>query len=615
MAETSIMASDALDDILAYYQRELAYLRHRGVEFAQRYPKVANRLEYGGAESQDPHIERLLESFAFLTARLQRNIDSEFPEIPTALLQVLYPHLVAPVPSMAVAHFAVDAAQARAAQGFVIPRQTAVFAETAGPHRDRLTCRFRTGYPVTLWPVEVANAELQPAADYDFLDSVADVAAALRLRLQCQGQWSFADVVPPSLRFFIRAEPGAAGAIYELLFNELVGVAVMPEGKKAPSLNLPATSVEAVGFAAEDGLLPYPGNAHLGYRLIQEYFTFPDKFHFFDLARLPPLGPHKMVDLLFLLRTSPQRRLGINRRSFALGATPIVNLFPKTTEPIRLDQTKTEYLLTPDNRWERSTEIHSIVKVSATSDLADDSRTFQPYFSYDHHTSMSRRNAFWTARRQPTGRADMPGTDVLLSFLDLDFTPTRPPSQTVFAHTFATNRGLAEHIAPETRLEIEIDAPISGVACLTKPTRQITPPLAGDTLWRLISHLSLNQLSLGGGEQGLTALREVLRLYAGIEGGTVDKQIQGLRSLSSRPVVRRIGSEGWRGFCRGVQVTLGVDETLYVGANAFVFAAVLSRFFGLYAAANSFIELVLTSAQRDGIWKTWPPLAGERIVL
>ena len=609
------MASDGLDDILAYYQRELAYLRDRGLDFARRYPKVANRLEYGGAESQDPHIERLLESFAFLTARLQRTLDSEFPEIPTALLSVLYPHLVAPVPSMAIAQFAVDAAQARAAQGFLIPRQTAVFAETAGPQRDRLTCRFRTGYPVTLWPIEIAHADLAPAADYDFLDAMPEVAAVLRLKLQCQGQWNFADVVPPSLRFFIGAEPGVAGTIYELLFNELVGVAVMPEGRKAPSARLPAESVEAVGFAVEDGLLPYPSNAHLGYRLIQEYFVFPQKFHFFELTLLPPLGPHKSLDLLFLLRKSPQRRLGINRRSFALGATPIINLFPKTTEPIRIDQTKTEYLLVPDNRWERSTEIHSILKVSATSDLADDSRTFQPYFSYDHHASMNRQGAFWTARREATGRADMPGTDVLLSFLDLDFTPTRPPSQTAFAHTLATNRGLAEHIGPGTRLEIEIDAPVSGIACLTKPTRQLAPPLAGDTLWRLISHLSLNQLSLGDGEQGLNALREILRLYASLDGGTVEKQIQGLRSLASRPVVRRIGNDGWRGFCRGMEVTLGVDETLYVGASAFLLGAVLSRFLGLYAAANSFTQLVLTSAQRDGIWKTWPPLAGERIVL
>ncbi|HZB90321.1 MAG TPA: type VI secretion system baseplate subunit TssF [Stellaceae bacterium] len=609
------MASDGLDDILAYYQRELAYLRQRGLDFARRYPKVANRLDYGGAEAQDPHVERLIESFAFLTARLQRNIDSEFPEIPTALLAVLYPHLVAPVPAMAIAQFSVDAAQARAAQGFLIPRQTAVFAETAGPQRDRLTCRFRTGYPVMLWPIEVASADLAPAAEYDFLDAMPEAAAVLRLKLRCQGQWSFADVVPPSLRFFIHAEPGIAGAAYELLFNELIGIAVMPEASKAPSVRLPADALAPVGFAAEEGLLPYPGNAHLGYRLIQEYFVFPQKYHFFELTRLPPFGPHRSVELLFLLRASPPRRLAIHRGSFALGATPIVNLFPKTTEPIRIDQTRAEYLLVPDNRWERSTEIHSILKVSATSDVADDSRTFQPYFSYDHHSSMNRDGAFWTARRQPTGRADMPGTDVLLSFLDLDFTPTRPPTQTVFAHTLATNRGLAEHIAPETRLEIEVDAPVAGISCLTAPTRQIAPPFAGDTLWRLVSHLSLNQLSLGDGEQGLAALREILRLYASLDDGTVEKQIHGLRSLKSRPVVRRIGHEGWRGFCRGIEVTLGVDETLYVGASAFLLATVLSRFFGLYAAADSFAQLVLTSAQRDGIWKTWPPLAGERLVL
>lgn len=608
------MSSDRLDDILTYYQGELAWLRESGAEFARRYPKIANRLDYGGAESRDPHTERLLESFAWLTGRIQRNIDSDFPEIPTGLLNSLYPHLVAQVPSSAIAQFAVDAAQARSVQGFFVPRDTAVFAQTVGTGRDNLSCRFRTGYPVNLWPLEIADASIAPAADYDFLDLSPEIAGVLRIKLACQGRWTFADVRPASLRFFFHGH-NVEGEIYELLFNQLRGIAILRDGESKPSVRLAPDALEPVGLTLDEGLLPYPANVHLGYRLIQEYFAFPAKFHFFDVTGLPQLGAQRSADLLFLLARTPARPLGITRRSFALNAVPIINLFHKTAEPVRADRTKREYLVVPDHRRERSTEIHSILKVSATSDLNDDSRVFQSYFSHDHHSTGRDPAAYWLARRQPSRRADMPGTDILLSFVDSTSAPADPPSQTVFVHTLATNRSLAEYIPPQARLEIEVDAPVSGIFCLIKPTRQIAPVIRGETLWRLVSHLSLNQLSLGDSERGVTALREILRLYASTGEANVEKQISGIRKIASRTVVRRAGSDAWRGFCRGIEIELHMDETLYTGASAFLLASVLNRFFAVYGAASSFTQLVLKSEQREGIWKQWPPLAGERHLL
>ena len=169
------------------------------------------------------------------------------------------------------------------------------------------------------------------------------------------------------------------------------------------------------------------------------------------------------------------------------------------------------------------------------------------------------------------------------------------------------------------RLNIEVDAPLSAILCLSKPTRQLAPPFGGEMLWRLVSHLSLNRLSLAGaraGDQaGLTALREILCLYAAYDDATVRSQLAGLAALACRDVVRRIGTEAWRGFCRGTEVRLELDEEGFVGGHPFLLAAVLNRFFGLYAAVNSFTQLVLTSRQRHGVWKTWEPLAGDRAVL
>lgn len=608
------MAGEDRNDLLDYYERELSYLRHEGAAFAARYPRVAARLDFSGAESPDPHVERLLESVAFLTARIQRTLDSDFPQIPAALLGVLYPHLVAPVPSLAIAQFSVDPDQARAATGFTLPDETPLFAEAI----DGLTCRFRTAYPVELWPIEVVDATIQASAAYPFLDLRNDVGAVLRVTLRGLGKLGFADMAPGRLRFHLHGGGTSAGLLYELLLNEVRSVAIRPAGAPGPLRELPASCIRPVGFAPDEDVLPWPRHAHQGYRLIQEYFVFPEKYLFIDLEGLGEkpgdLGTGKEVELLFLLSAAPRRAVTVGRGVFRLNCAPIVNLFRKTTEPVRLDQTAVEYRLPPDSYRERSTEIHSILKLSASSSYEDDSRVFQPFYSFDHGAQRADARAFWTARRQPTGRADLPGTDLMLSFLDLDFKPTRPPAQVVFAHTLCTNRGVAEQMPAGAKLEIEVDAPLSGIACLTKPTPQLNPPLGGQTLWRLVSHLSLNHLSLDG-EAGLSALREILRLYAAFDDATVAGQVSGLSGLSCSTVVRRIGSEAWRGFCRGTEVRLELDEDRFVGSHAFLLASVLNRFFGLYAAVNSFTQLVLTSRQRNGIWKTWPPLAGDRPVL
>ncbi|MEI8393947.1 MAG: type VI secretion system baseplate subunit TssF [Rhodospirillaceae bacterium] len=606
--------SDGRDDLLDYYQRELTYLRHEGAEFARRYPRVAARLEMSGAESPDPHVERLLESFAFLTGRIQRTLDAEFPQIPAALLGVLYPHLTAPVPSMAIAQFQVDPGQARAATGFTIADNTQLYAEST----DGLPCRFRTAYPVTLWPIEVSSAVIQPADAFSFLDRRSDVAAVLRLTLRGMGRLSFADMAPTRLRLHLNADPIAGGTLYELLFNQLREIAIRPAGRPLPSRTVPASNLRPVGFLPNEDVLPWPRHAHAAYRLVQEYFVFPEKFLFLDIDGLSEFGNGNEVDLLFLLAEPPRRPLALHAGLFRLNCVPIVNLFHRTTEPVRLDHAKLEYRLQPDSHHERSTEIHSILKVSSSSSFGDDSGTFQPFYSFDHAGEQGGRTeprAFYMARRQPSGRADLAGSDMMLSFLDLDFKPARPSSRVVFAHTLCTNRGVATQIPAGARLDIEVDAPLAGIQCLTKPTRQFEPPLGGQTLWRLVSHLSVNRLSLASGEAGLAALREILCLYAAYDDAGVRGQLAGLSGLACREVVRRIGSEAWRGFCRGTEIQLELDEARFVGSHPFLLASVLNRFFGLYAAVNSFTRLVLTSRQRHGVWKAWEPLAGDRAVL
>ncbi len=363
-------------------------------------------------------------------------------------------------------------------------------------------------------------------------------------------------------------------------------------------------------------MLPYPPQSHRAYRLLQEYFAFREKFLFFDLDNLDRLAePGGSFDVLFLLDRAPSEQLSVDAETFALGCAPVVNLFAKTTEPIRLDHRSLEYRLVADKRRERTTEVHSILSVSAASSADDRARRFEPFYSYNHAMEGAGQRAFWHARREHSLNRDIPGTEVFLSFLDLDFRPTMPPDEVVYAHTLCTNRELATQVPAGARLQIEESASAARIVCLTKPTPPVQPPLQGAALWRLVSHLSLNHLSLTeDGGDNLPALREILKLYCPTDSPSSQQQIAGLLRVSTRRVARRFGADAWRGFCRGTLVEVEFDEDMYVGTGAYLLACVLEKFFALYASINSFTQLRAVSRRREGVWE-WPPTAGEKILV
>ncbi|HYR29822.1 MAG TPA: type VI secretion system baseplate subunit TssF [Thermoanaerobaculia bacterium] len=596
------------DEFLTYYLEELSYLRRMGERFARAYPKVAGRLELQADESPDPHVERLIESFAFLTARIQSDLDNDFVEIAAELLNVLYPHYLNPIPSMAIARFDFDPLRAKLTTGFEVARHTGLFASST----DGAIARVRTCYPVTLWPIEVVEAEFETPEVHEFVDP-ARTASVLRLRLRSHAD-PFEVLGVDKLRFFLNGDPVVVNKLYELLVDGTKRIAVLPAGEKRPRY-VDLNPVSAVGFGEDEEVIPYPRYSHPAYRLLQEYFAFPDKFHFLDVNGLAGRVSGQEVDVLFLLdRVAP--KLMIEPKTFALGCTPVVNLFKKTSEPLRVDHRQLEYRLVPDLRKEKTTEIHSILSISGSSDPADSTRDYAPFYSYTHTQERRGQRAYWHGRRVPSEHPDMRGTDILLSFRDLDFEPARPPDEIVFAQMLCTNRGLAAELPADGLLQTDQSIPVSAIVCLKKPTRPIDPPLGGQALWRLVSHLSLNYLSLGGGESGINSFREILGLYCYSDAPALRQQLQGIRTIDQKKIVRRFGDAAWKGFVRGTEVSLVMDESFYVGSSAYLLASVLQHFLGLYSSINSFTQLVIRRAGRETEeWKRWPPMAGATAVL
>ena len=610
-------------ELLPYYNQELAHVRTLAARFAEAYPKIAARLRLTRDTCDDPHVERLIEAFAYLTARVRHKIDDDFPELSEALLGVLYPHYVAPVPSLAVVQLELDRAQNQLLAGHTVPRHAELETEPI----DGEPCRFRTCYPVTLWPVDLRSASLtKPPFAAPSTPRSGQAAAVLRLVLRSRDDGvPFSQLEMSSLRFFLKGQPQYVYRVYELIFNNVLDVALATAPDDPTPVLLPRGSLRPVGFERDEGVLPYPARSLLGYRLLTEFFAFPEKFLFFDLAGLGPAVLEKIGSqleiYLYLNQTAADLERNVSADTFRLGCTPIVNLYRQRAEPIALTQTETEYRVVPDVRRPLAHEVYSVDRVTATA--PDDARVeFQPFFAVKHATAHKEYPTFWFASRRRAdpgeGKVDH-GTEVYLSLVDLGFNPNAPADWAVDVETTCVSRDLPQRLpfgGDQPRLQLSEGGVLVGrISCLTPPTPTIRPALRRGTLWRLVSHLSLNQLSLADEDGQADALRELLTLYDFSGSEESRRMIEGLLSVRGRRVAGRVGNATEGGICRGVEVTVQFDEDAFTGGGLYLFAAVLERFFGLYCTVNSFTKFVAVTRQREGVLCRWPPRTGERVLV
>lgn len=608
------------DDLLAYYNNELVYLRELGADFAHRYPKVAARLQLESDKCEDPHVERLLEGFAFLTARVRQKLDDEYPEIAEALLGVLYPHYLRPLPSMAIAQFLPPPdGGPKLAGGHTIDRG----AELSTRPVHGSPCQFRTVYPVTLWPIEVESARLQ----HDRVvvaGKPLEAVGLIQIRLRCLGGVTFEQLKLDRLRFYLDGEPPVVHAIHAALLNHGCGISIQGRDdlRAGPAVALPRDAIRPVGFEPDEGMFPYPKRSFPGYRLLQEYFAFPEKFLFFDLTGLERVAGTlrgDVVDLLLFLNRSPRAEITVDAGNFRLGCAPVVNLFHHVCEPIALTQRRPDYRVVPDVHRPDATEIYEIESVTSTGGYLDEPVVFEPFYALRHDSAASAaKRPYWIAMRRPSARRGDPGTEVYLSFVDPNFHPSRPATDTATVRSLCTNRNLPSKLpfgGDQSDFQLAAPAPVGRVRCVRKPTVPQRPPMGRGLQWRLITHLSLNHLSLSDNERGLEALRAILHLYDFADVAVTRQQIDGIAGMSSRRTTGRTGRGLGNAVCLGLEVELEFDESLYVGSGVFLFASVLERFLGLYTSINSFTRLVARVRQREGILKRWPPRAGDRTLL
>jgi len=535
---------------------------------------------------------------------------------------VLYPHYLRPIPSMCTVEFDLDPAQGNLTAGLPIPKGSVLYS----PPVNGVPCKYRTCYDTTLWPLRLVDPQWRTPDRFQ-PPLKSDAVAALRFEVRCFQDVTFDKLELRSLRLHLNGEGALVHTLYELLSGKCTQIVIRDPaiGSRVKPIWLEPDHLRPVGFAEDEGALPYPLRSFLGYRLLQEYFAFPDKFFFFDLSgleRLAQAGFKDRAEILLLVsrfeRPERQQQLetGVSDKTVKLNCTPIVNLFPQTAEPILLSQTVFEYPIVPDVSRQDAMEIFSVDEVVSVEPASHDTIKFEPFYSYRHATMRDKKQTFWHGSRRPTTRRNSEAIDVYLSLVDMSGKPIRPNVDTVTVRLTCTNGDLPSRLPfgnEKGDLDLEGAAPIKRIVMLKKPAGTIRPPTGRNALWRLISHLSLNYLSLV--EDGREALQHILRLYNFADSAYIQKQIEGITRLNSERHFARVISEYGISFARGTRVHIELDEEQFVGGGVYLFASVLERFLALYVSLNSFSQLVVHTVQRREELEQWPPRAGHKILL
>jgi type VI secretion system protein ImpG len=616
-------------EFLKHYNAELQHVRETAGEFATGFPKIAGRLGLSEFGCADPYVERLLEGFAYLAARVHHRMDREFPRFTEGILNTVYPDYLLPTPSMTVAHLQIDPNENALAQGVAVPAGTRFQSTEVG---EDTPCVFRTAGEFTLWPLTVVNASFHTRDIATLgLPGRKLPRAAIRIRVRSGDGVPLAGLPVDKLRFFVRsAGDELAMRIYESLFAHCGSIALLdPEDDGAEPAVLPASSLHQVGFERGQALVPWDARTFNGFRLLREYFAFPERFMFFEVSGLAPAFARAAghgLDLVFCLNAADSALEGNVRASnFLLHCAPMCNCFEMRLDNVHLESRSSEYHVVA-NRWSPlDHEILRLTRVEGVGPRIAKAVQFQPLYSNwdrpggDAYYVLHRRARSLSEKERREGsRSTYMGSEVYLSMVDTGDAPYSTDLRRLSLSGLCSNRDLPLHMPlgqGTTDLSPETFLPVPAVRCIAGPTSPLPAPALGQSQWQIINHLALNYLSLldEGDGMAVQAMREMLRLYGGANSATIDRQINGVADIATQAVVRRAPGTGPASFIRGLEVTVTLNEDMFSGLGGFLLGAVMDRFISSYVSINTFTQTVVDSQSRGEIMR-WPTRTGTSVI-
>ncbi len=608
------------DELLKYYNRELTYIRRMGAEFAEQYPKIAGRLRISEENVEDPHVSRLIEGFALLTAQIRQKLDDSFPELTDALLGQLYPDYQAPIPSTSVLKLS---SQNLSNSGIAIKKGTEFETRVDGLK----PCTFQSCYDLDLYPLEVSAAEFKNAPFHAPRPPVQQSAKALlKLTLSCEfDKTRLHELDITKLRFYLNGQRHHVYRLYELLLSKLLCIGIALPGQPDSIRFISATQLNAVGFADEHQVIPYSQRSFAGYRLLIEQFLCPEKFLFVELTDLDPTwsGFKDQAELYFYLADgADELERHITADSLLLGCTPVINLFSQKLEPVKLDASQYEYRLVPRYLDADVCEVVRIEQVQAFDPFGNE-LTLNPYYSQGHPDYLQQQDLFWHARREFAdwaGGYSETGTEVYLSVIDRKFQGKDATEQAkdwvLQVQALCSNRNLPAYLpfgGGEPRFLISKHADVvKEIRCLLAPTASVRPALQEASRWQLVNHLTLNHFT---GDDALKRLKETLQLYDFRCTPESKALIDGICHLRISAGSARVSQQGRTAVCSGSEILLEFTQASYAGSGIYFFASVLDVFFAQYATVNSYTRLSVKLKEHEQLYHRWPARCGTKVLL
>ncbi len=626
--------------LLHHYNRELAHLRKSADEFAREFPLVAKRLELDGSVCPDPYVERLLEGFAFLSARIQVKLEAEFPRFTQHLLEAVYPHFLAPTPSMCVVQFTPDMAEAALGAGLAVPRGSTL--KSVLGRGDHTPCQYRTAHDIKLFPLRVTEAQYYTrevgTLELPRRPGGGPLKSALRVRIEVGAGLTAGELKISELPIYLLGNDQTPMRLHELMMAHTTTVFVRPPGMPpAWDCELQPEVLQPLGYDDQHALLPLTPRSFHGYRLVQEYFAMPQRYLFVNVREMDRAlrkRSDRQFDLIFAFDEEDRKLEGmIGPENIALFCSPAINLFPRRADRINVNEKEYEFHVVADRARPLDYEIYDILGVEGFGAQGDAQQRFQPFYAAndfsdvqgDAYYSLVRRSRVLSEKEQrqvgKTQSLTYTGSEVFLSVVDSAHAPYSADLRQLGVDTLCTNRHLPQFMplgknAGRTDFTTELGAAVKEVRVVTGPTEPRPSIAEGETAWRIISHLTLNYLSLADQdeESGAAALRDLLRLYGDATDLAARKQIEGVRSVTCGPLTRRVPTPGPIAFARGLEISLTLSDGLFEGRGVFILGSVLERFFAKYVSINSFTETVLSTEERGQVHR-WKPRLGQRAIV
>ena len=621
-------------EFLQYYNQELQFIRELSGEFAKLHPAVAGRLSLdseGASICPDPYVERLLEGFAFLTARIQHKLNAQFPRFTQGLFETLYPDYLCPLPSMTIVQFKPNVTDPSLVEGFPVNRGTRIQSNLG--KGDRTRCFFTTCHPLKLFPVSISSANYYTHEIATLgLDQIPQKSrAAIHIQLRAPSTVPLSELPLDTLDVYIRGEGGLPDTILEQLFAHCSGLVVRDsDNPKSSATTLNETCLRRVGFAADEAILPHSPRSFVGHRYLREYFALAKRFNFFRIAgmreALSRVSGNAADIIIFLDKEELGLQNRIDNQTFYLYCTPAINLFPKRLNRLEVVDRFFEYHTIPDRTRPLDFEIYQMKSVVGIGKMSSEKIPIEPFYRATDRSEHAR--FYYTLQRKPRvlsererrfgQRSSYSGSEVYISFVDTDCLPAQIDLKELALEAMCTNRHLPLSMprgVGRTDFDSEESGPWESIRCLEDPTVPRPSFAEGEIGWRIISHLKQNYFSLiDAGAEGASALQDLLRLYCEMHESRFIKQVEGLKSVSSQKIVRRLSGEGPIAFAQGLEIQLHFDEREFTGTGIFVLGTVLREFLAEQVSINSFTETVMVSEQRGEIMR-WPTLMGNQPIL